>query len=148
MNDEATQRSLPGKVMWAGVGMVVGTAVAFALVVAVELLSAVVHPFPEDFGGTQEEVCAHVERYPTWVLAAVIPIWGFTAYVGTWTARRIGGIAAGLIVALLLMASLIVNLSMLPYPIWFKAGTSIGCIVAIGLAMGRFARRPADKAID
>lgn len=144
MNDEATQRSLPGKVMWAGVGMVVGTAVAFALVVAVELLSAVVHPFPEDFGGTQEEVCAHVERYPTWVLAAVIPIWGFTAYVGTWTARRIGGFLAGRIVGLLLVASVVLNISMLPYPIWFNVGSVVAIVFALELGLGPRARRPAS----
>src|SRR5438045_1803118 len=46
-----------------------GLLVLFILVVAVELFSAVVHPLPEDFGGTTEEMCRHVERYPQWVLA-------------------------------------------------------------------------------
>jgi hypothetical protein len=71
-------------------GVVVGLLVSFALVMGVELFSAVVHPFPADFGGTEEEVCRHVERYPAWVLAVAVPAWAVTALVGTWIAHRIG----------------------------------------------------------
>ena len=64
-------------------GILVGLFVAFVMVVAVELASAVVHPLPEDFGGTEEEMCRHVERYPHWVLALVVAAWSVTAFVGT-----------------------------------------------------------------
>jgi hypothetical protein len=101
--------------------------VAFVLVVAVELFSAVVHPLPPDFGGTQEEVCQHVERYPSWVLAVVIPAWSATALTGTWIAGRLGNRGSALFLALAILATLILNLSMLPYPIWFK----FGCLIAI-----------------
>jgi hypothetical protein len=67
-----------------------GLLVLFILVGAVELFSAVVHPLPEDFGGTTEEMCQHVERYPLWVLAVVVPAWAVAAFVSTWTARRLG----------------------------------------------------------
>ncbi|HEX2518177.1 MAG TPA: hypothetical protein VHK04_01370, partial [Castellaniella sp.] len=60
----------------------------------VELFSAVVHPLPEDFGGTTEELCRHVERYPPWVLALVVPAWAVTALVGTWTAKRMGNLCS------------------------------------------------------
>ena len=50
-----------------------GIAVLFLMVVAVELFSAVVHRLPKDFGGTNQEMCQHVERYPSWVLAVVVP---------------------------------------------------------------------------
>jgi hypothetical protein len=69
-----------------------GLLVFFLLVVAVELFSAVVHPLPEDFGGTTEEMCQHVERYPQWVLAVVVPAWAAAALVSTWTARRIANL--------------------------------------------------------
>jgi hypothetical protein len=69
-----------------------GLLVLFILVVAVELFSAVVHPLPEDFGGTKEEMCRHVERYPQWVLAVVVPAWAVAAFASTWTARRIGNL--------------------------------------------------------
>src|SRR5262249_15297636 len=69
-----------------------GLLVSFILVVALELFSAVVHPLPEDFQGTSEEMCRHVERYPHWVLAVGVPAWAAAAFVGTWTARGIGNL--------------------------------------------------------
>lgn len=110
--------------------------VLFALVVAVELFSAVVYPFPADFGGTEEEICRHVEKYPTWVLAVVVPAWAFAALAGTWTARRIGGLYPASIVGLLLLAGLVCNVSMLPYPMWFKIA-SLMAIPAAAFAGSR-----------
>lgn len=97
-----------------------GLLVSFIPVVAVELFSGVVHPFPEDFKGTSEEVCRHVERYPPWVLAVAVPAWAVAAFVGTAIAQRIGNLYSSAIVGLLLLAALVFNISMLPYPIWFK----------------------------
>jgi hypothetical protein len=94
--------------------------VLFILVVAVELFSAIVYPLPKDFGGTTEEMCQHVARYPQWVLAVVVPAWAVAAFVSTWTARKIGNVYSALIVGLLLLAALACNVSMLPYPTWFK----------------------------
>ncbi len=105
--------------------------VAFVLLVAIELFSAVVHPLPSDFGNTTEETCADVERYPTWVLAIVVPMWAGTAAASTWIAARLGNLACGLAIGLLLLAALIFNISMLPYPLWFK----IACLIAIPAAI-------------
>jgi hypothetical protein len=102
-------------------GILAGMLVVFLLLVAVEMLSAVAHPFPADFGGTEEEVCQHVARYPRWVLALVVPAWGLTALASTWTAARIGGRGAAIFIGLLLLAALVCNVTMLPYPMWFKA---------------------------
>ena len=103
----------------------VGMVVAFLLLVGVELFSAVVHPLPRNFGGTQAEMCQHVANYPQWVLAVVVPMWAFTAFLGTWVARKIGGFYTALTVGLLLFAALVLNISMLPYPIWFKIVDSL-----------------------
>jgi hypothetical protein len=100
---------------------VIGLFLAFVLIVAVEGFSAVVHPLPKDFGGTMEETCRHVERYPRWVLAAVVPMWAVTALVGVGIARRVGNLYSAVIVGLLLLSGLVFNLCKLPYPIWFKA---------------------------
>jgi hypothetical protein len=97
--------------------------VAFILVVAVELFSAVVHPVPPDFGGTMDEMCKHVERYPNWVLAIVVPAWAGTALAGTWIAGRLGNRGCAQVVGLLLLTALVFNISMLPYPIWFKVAS-------------------------
>jgi hypothetical protein len=111
-------------------GVFVGFFVAFALVVAVELFSSVVHPFPEGLKQTEEEMCRHVERYPAWVLAVVVPFWGITALAGTWTAQKIGNIYSAAIVGLLLLAALVLNISMLPYPSWFKIANLVVIPVA------------------
>jgi hypothetical protein len=100
--------------------ILVGLFVALVLVVAVELVSAVVHPLPEDFGGTTEELCRHVEHYPPWGLALVVPAWAVTALVGTWTAKRMGNLCSFAVVGLLVLAALVCNLAQLPYPLWFK----------------------------
>jgi len=47
-----------------------GLALAFALGVAVETFSAVVHPFPPGFDpNAPGSIPEHVRRYPDWVLA-------------------------------------------------------------------------------
>jgi hypothetical protein len=108
-----------------------GLAVTVALAVAVEALSAVVHPFPEDFTGTPEEVARHVEHYPAWVLALVVPVWGLAAFAGAWTAGRLGNRRSALIVGVVIVAALVLNISMLPYPLWFKAA----CLIAVPAAI-------------
>ena len=113
--------------------VVAGMALAFALVVAVELFSSVVHPIPADFNGDMAE---HVRRYPHWVLGVAVLAWGATAAAATWVASRIGGRLAGIVVALLLAGALIFNLTMLPYTTWFKIAMftafPIACLLGIG----------------
>jgi hypothetical protein len=65
-------------------------------------------------------MCQHVARYPQWVLALVVPAWGITAFVSTWTAERIGSRRSALLTGLLLLAGVVFNISKLPYPNWFK----------------------------
>jgi hypothetical protein len=115
-------------------GIIAGLLVAFVLVIMVELFSSIVHPLPADFGNTQEEMCLHVERYPAWVLAVALLMWAGTALAGVWTAGRVGNRGAAWTVGLMILAALTLNLSMLPYPLWFK----LGCLVAIplGIACG------------
>lgn len=122
-----------------------GLLVLLLLVVAVELFSDVVHPLPADFGGTSEEICLHVERYPQWVLAIVVPAWAVAALMSAWTARRIGNVDSSATVGLLVLAALVLNLSMLPYPTWFKVANLLVIPTAI-FAGGRPWRR--QKAVD
>jgi len=106
-----------------------GLLLALALVVAVELFSAVVHPTPPGFTGTQEEMCAHVARYPHWVLAVVVVAWSATGFAAAWLATRLGSISAGAIVSAFLFVALAANLAMLPYPTWFKLAMPV-CFAA------------------
>ncbi len=113
-------------------GVVAGMGLAFVLVVAVELFSSAVHPFPPNFDGNISE---HVRRYPHWILAVVVLAWGATAAAAAWGATRIGGRAAGIVVALLLAWGLVFNLTMLPYTLWFKIAMfcafPIACLAGI-----------------
>jgi len=120
--------------------VVAGMFLAIVLLVAVELFSAVVHPTPEGFTGTQEEMCQHVERYPAWVLAVAVGMWGAVALASTWVAQKIGNLVSASIVGLLLFVGLVFNLSMLPYPIWFKIASLLVIPAAIAVGM-RWARR-------
>ncbi len=116
-------------------GIVAGLLIAFLLIIAVELVSAAVHPLPPDFGGTQEEMCAHVARYPQWVLALAVPAWALTAFAGVWTGQRVGGRPAALFVGLLLTAAVLCNVAMLPYPLWFKILAVVGVIAGVLFAV-------------
>src|SRR5215475_13280942 len=101
-------------------GFIAGIIGAFVGVIAMEFFSAVVHPVPEDFKGTQEEMSLHVEHYPHWVLAVGVLAWAASAFAGTWVAGRIGNRWSALCVSMLLVAAVIFNIAMLPYPLWFK----------------------------
>ena len=122
--------------------VVTGMALAFALVVAVEFFSSVVHPFPADFDGN---IPHHVRRYPHWVLGVVVLMWGATGAATTWVASRIGGRLAGALVTLLLALALAFNVSMLPYVMWFKVAMPAAFFVAclLGIRYGRRVPSPA-----
>jgi hypothetical protein len=115
---------------------------ALVLLMAVELFSSVVHPVPPDFQGTMEEMCLHVERYPHWVLAAAVPMWGFTALASTWVAGRLGNRGCALFAGLLLLGALTGNILMLPYTVWFKVVMPI--VLLAGVVCG-FAVLPRRK---
>jgi hypothetical protein len=120
------------------IGAIVGAIVlTLGLLVVVELYSSVVHPVPPGFQGTHEELCLHVERYPNWVLATTLPMWGFIALAGTWVAGRFGNRGAALGVALLVTGALLANIALLPYPAWFKVVMPI--MIVAGAAGGFFA---------
>jgi len=113
--------------------------VAFLLLNAVELFSEVVYPAPS--GATMEEMCQHVAGYPHWILALVVPAWGVTAFVSTWIAQRIGNRGCAILIGLLLLAAVVFNISMLPYPIWFKIVNLLVIPAAVVLGCGFTFRR-------
>ena len=117
-----------------------GLTLALGLVSAVELVSAVVHPLPPDFTGTMEDMCKHVERYPHWVLALVVPAWGGTTFASTWVTRRIGGRGCGAFAGFVLLAAVVFNIAKLPYPMWFKVVNLIAIPAAVFMGL-RFPSR-------
>jgi len=126
-------------------GVVIAMALAFVLVIGVELFSAAVYPVPAEL---QDNIPEHVRRYPTWILAVVVPLWGATAGAATWVASRLGGRTAGALVALLLALALGFNLAMLPYAAWFKVVMPVAFALAclIGVRSGARHRPPHARA--
>jgi hypothetical protein len=131
-------------------GVVAGMVLAFVLVIAVEILSAVVHPVPPGFTGTMEEMCEHVARYPHWVLGVVVLAWSATTFVSTWVATRIGKRWAGIVVSLILTLAIVFNLTKLPYAIWFKV-VMLSCFAAacyLGCTRGARMSPTSPTAVD
>jgi hypothetical protein len=128
--------------------IVVGLVVASILVVAIEFGSLAVYPLPEDFDKDSfEDLCEYVKNCPAWVLAAAVPMWGLTAFVGTWISGRLGNRISAAILGLFLLSMVLLNISMVPYPTWFKIGAPIVVTLAAGYAY-RSSGRPAGRRND
>jgi hypothetical protein len=131
-----------GSIIRSALAVIISLVVAFVLVVALEGASAVLHPFPADFDGSQAAMLDHVANYPDWVLAIVVVIWGATTFVSTWLATRLGTnrhAAHGLAIGSLLLAGVILNMYLLPYPVWFEAANVVVFLLCIywGVKLGR-----------
>jgi hypothetical protein len=121
-----------------------GLIVALIFVIGVEGMSSILHPFPPGVDPTDLEACkAHVARYPVGVLALVVLAWGMAVFVSSWLATRLGTgrhLAHGFVVGSILLAALVFNMSMLPYPNWFWLNLIVFPISFVGgakLARGR-----------
>jgi hypothetical protein len=92
-----------------------------------------------------------VRRYPPWVLAVVVPMWGVTAAAAAWVATRLGSRTAGIVVSLLLAWALVFNLTHLPYYLWFKvamfAAFPIACFLGTRCGKRGASGEPRDTAL-
>ncbi len=126
-----------------------GLFVAMVLVIAIEGIGAVVHPFPPGVDPTDLEVCkTHVAKCPQWFLGVVVAGWGGTVFASTWLATRLGSCrhpSHGIVVGSLLLAAVAYNMFLLPYRVWFEAANLLVFPCAIALAVkfasGRSAKR-------
>jgi hypothetical protein len=118
--------------------VVVGLVAALVLIVGVEWFSLIVHPFPPDVDPTDFEVSkAYIARCPAWVLLIAVLAWGLTTFLSAWLATRLGSgrhRAHGIVVGGILLALAVMNMSMLPYPIWFWASNLV--ILPLGFCWG------------
>ncbi len=123
--------------------IVAGLAAAMVLVALVEVVTLAFHPFPEGADTTdQAVVAAHVEKFPHWVLAIAVVGWGVTVYASAWVATRLGTgrhAAHGIAVGGLLILAAVVNMLMLPYPVWFEVANVVILPLALwgGVRSGR-----------
>ena len=122
MNAETTRTKLALRVFAA---VIVGVVLMVVQVNAVELFREMAHQFPHKGARTLQDIRAHVERCPSWVLAVVVMMWGVTALTGVGTAGRIGNVWSAAAVGMLIVAALVCNVSILPYPLWFRMATLV-----------------------
>lgn len=126
-----------------------GLIVALILVIGVEGMSSILHPFPAGGDPADFEACkAHVARYPAGVLALVVLAWGMAVFASSWLATRLGTgrhPAHGIVVGAILFAAAIFNMAMLPYPNWFWLNLivfPISFFLGSRLAQGRQTKLP------
>ena len=129
-------------ILRAVLAIIAGMVLAFALVVAVEVFSSIVHPVPPNFTGTMDELSQHVARYPHWVLGVAVIAWSATTFLSTWIATKIGGRVAGAVISLLLLLAIAFNIAKLPYATWFKVVMPVCFLVAcyLGVTLGSRAK--------
>src|SRR4051812_45249912 len=108
--------------------VVAGVALLLALVVAVELFSAVVHKFPADFKGN---IGQHVKGYPHWILSVFVLAWSATSTAATWIAPRIGDRLAGAAVAMLLGWALVFQLDTMWLKVVMFSAFPVACLIGI-----------------
>jgi hypothetical protein len=99
-----------------------GVVAAMVLVTVGDALAGVIHPLPPglDFSN-RDAVRAAIAGMPLAAYVVLVGGWSAAAGVGAWTAARTAPshrLRAGLIVAAVLLASTIANLTMLPHPVW------------------------------
>ena len=111
------------QIIRSGLAVILSIAAAIIVFMVIESVSSILHPWPEDFAGTMEEIAHQVETYPVWVLALLGGVgYGTTMLICTFIATRVGhnrnpwhGYGAGAF----LFTMVLFNMTQLPYPTWF-----------------------------
>jgi hypothetical protein len=114
-----------------------GIAVAMAIFFVVEVFGRVAFPIPAELNEhNHDDMCRYIASYPSWVLAAVIPMWLGLAYGSTYVAAWLGNLFPGIVVGTLVILLFGWNVVMLPYPVWwFPAAILIGFPIMVFLAL-------------
>ena len=125
------------------VGVVVGTVVAFVLVGVIEAVGELAYPPPAGVDlGRPGERASTMDRLPAGALAFVLAAWIVATFAGglvaAWIARPRAALAAAIVGALVLAAT-IANVALIPHPAWMVAAGVAGIAAAAWLA-GRLMR--------
>ena len=134
-------------ILWSVLAVTASLITAVALLSAIEGVSEVYHPSPPGMDPNDMEACkAHVANYPQWLLAVFVPVWGLTAFTSVWVATRLGAyrhLAHGVAIGFLLLLGAIVNMLILPYPLWFELANLV--LIPLGIFFGiRLATPPSN----
>lgn len=125
-----------------GLGLVAGVVTAVCCVFLIEMAGHAVFPLPAGLDITDPADQARaVAQMPAAALVFVLLGWFVGALAGAWVANRIAGnILAGWVVALVVAASGIATMVMIPHPAWmWVAG------IALPMAAGWIAQKAASR---
>ena len=105
------------------VAVILSLAAAIFLFMVIKGISSILHPWPQDFAGTFEEISHQVKTYPFWVLALLGGVgYGATMLICSFIATRLGHNRSpwhGCGVSVVLFSMVVFNMTQLPYPTWF-----------------------------
>jgi hypothetical protein len=120
-------------------GIVAGAIAGSIVVGLVETLGMMLFPSPPGLDFSSPEAArASAAQIPPGSVASIGVAWGLGALVGGFVAARIAQRAwAAWVIAALLIAASLINLVMIPSPIWLWIG-GIGAIIVGGWLAGRF----------
>jgi len=104
-------------------GILVGAVVAGIVIAGVEALSSLVYPLSAGVDPHDREALRQViKALPAGAFLFVLAAWALGALLGAWVAARLAGrspILHGLGIGLIFLIAGIVNMLMLPHPVWF-----------------------------
>lgn len=122
-------------------GLVMGGMVVFAI----EVVGHLIHPPPADLDtGDREAMKRYVEQLPPAAFLFVLLAYAAGSFAGGWVAARVARRAPlvhAVIVGALLLAAGIMNVVMIPHPLWFTFA-SLAVFLPAALAGAWLARRP------
>ncbi|HEX2121966.1 MAG TPA: hypothetical protein VHL59_10025 [Thermoanaerobaculia bacterium] len=119
--------------------VLLGTIVAFLVIAAVQMVSAIFYPVPEGLMKDKAAMAAHIARLPVTAFLFVLAAYALGTVAGVATATRVGrSVVPGYIVGALLLIATLVNLTMFPHPAWFWVA-SIAVVAGATFGMTRTA---------
>lgn len=122
-------------------GIVLGTAAALGILIALESLAHFLYPTPAFDTLDRADLAAQMAAIPLPAKGLVAFGWFAAAFGGAWLALRVCDWRwAGWIVAALLVAGNIANLLALPHPLWMQA-----CAILLPLLGAALAKRAHRK---
>lgn len=135
--------------MKTALGLIAGIAAAFALIMAVELASRQIWPWPAGLDFKNPEIAAAaMAQVPLGALIAVAVAWTLGAFGGSWVGATVARKAwPGFVPGALVIMGAVANLVSLPHPVWFwPVALLVVPLVTIAAARLGAGRRPETPA--
>jgi hypothetical protein len=121
-------------------GLIAGS----VLIAAIEGVSSLIYPLPSGLDPNDYDALRrYVDELPVGAFLFVLAAWAVGSFAGGWIAARLAGRAAlahGLIVGVFFLAAGLVNLLMIPHPVWMWVG-GIAVLAGGGYVGARLGRR-------